>query len=91
MPTTFEAAVEKYLAARSPAAATRGIYRTTLRKWDRWGQGVSLEELGRKEIREFLDFVYERAVSQQEQNPGRTANKAREHHDVKKREQADPR
>ena len=27
MPTTLEAAVEKYLAARSPAAATRGIYR----------------------------------------------------------------
>lgn len=79
MPTTLEAAVDKYLAARSPAAATRGIYRTTLRKWDRWGQGVSLEELGRKEIREFLDFVYERAVTQQEQNPGRTANKAREH------------
>ncbi len=33
----------------------------------------------RKEIREFLNWVYERAVAQEGTNPGRTANKAREH------------
>lgn len=38
-----------------------------------------MERLGRKEIRDFLDWVYERAVTQEGTNPGRTANKAREH------------
>ncbi len=36
-------------------------------------------EPGRKEVRNFLDWVYERAVAQEGTNPGRTANKAREH------------
>jgi hypothetical protein len=35
--------------------------------------------LGRREIRDFLDWVYERAVNDEGTNPGRTANKAREH------------
>ena len=38
-----------------------------------------MEKLGRTEIREFLDWVYERAVTERGTNPGRTANKAREH------------
>ena len=37
-----------------------------------------IEELRRKEIREFLDWVYEHAVADEGTNPGRTANKARE-------------
>src|SRR5688572_14633769 len=36
-------------------------------------------QLGRTKIREFLDWVYEHAVQEQGTNPGRTANKAREH------------
>ena len=36
-------------------------------------------ELRRKDIREFLDWVYEQAVKDEGENPGRTANKAREH------------
>jgi hypothetical protein len=40
---------------------------------------VTLEQIGRKEVREFLDWVYERAVAEGGSNPGRTANKAREH------------
>jgi hypothetical protein len=40
---------------------------------------VPIEKLGRTEIREFLDWVYDRAVSECGTNPGRTANKAREH------------
>jgi hypothetical protein len=79
MPTTLDAAVDGYFAARNLARATRGVYRTTLKKWKEWGQGVPIEELGRKEIREFADWVYERAVTQEERNPGRTSNKAREH------------
>ena len=35
--------------------------------------------LAGKEIREFLDWVYDRAVADEGTNPGRTANKAREH------------
>jgi hypothetical protein len=40
---------------------------------------MPIEKLGRKEIREFLDWVYDLAVAEHGTNPGRTANKAREH------------
>jgi hypothetical protein len=43
------------------------------------GGGVRIEKLGRAEIREFLDWIYERAVADHGRNLGRTANKAREH------------
>jgi hypothetical protein len=43
------------------------------------GSRPPIEELQRKQIREFLDWVHERALAQQWTNPGRTANKAREH------------
>jgi len=79
MPTTLKTAIERYLRSGKPAQCTRNEYATTLRKWKTWGQGVSVERLGRKDIREFLDWVYERAVDEQGSNPGRTANKAREH------------
>jgi hypothetical protein len=71
--------VAKYLAAGNPARGTRDEYQTTLRKLKEWGSGVAIEQFGRKEIREFLDCVYERAVADEGTNPGRTANKAREH------------
>lgn len=62
-----------------PAQRTREEYSTTLKKWARWGNGVSVEQLGRKEIREFLDGVYEDAAGRLGGNPGRTANKVRSH------------
>lgn len=43
------------------------------------GVGGPVEGLRRKDIREFLDWVYERAVRDEATNPGRTTNKAREH------------
>jgi hypothetical protein len=43
------------------------------------GGGVPVENLSRKEVREFLDWVYERAVTLEGTNPGRTSNKARDH------------
>ncbi len=79
MSTILETAVAKYLRSGNPAQRTREEYSTTLRKWERWGGGVPLEKLGRKEIREFLDWVYEDAVAEQGSNPGRTANKVRSH------------
>src|SRR5688572_17620057 len=78
MATTLRAAVAKYLSSGSPAHGTRAEYRTTLKKWSEWGGGTPIERLGRKEIRDFLDWVYQRAVDQEGTNPGRTANKARE-------------
>lgn len=79
MPTTLHEAVSRYLRSSNPARGTRAEYRTTIIKWQQWGIEVPIERLGRKEIREFLDWVYERAVSDNGSNPGRTANKAREH------------
>ena len=78
MSTTLKTVVVKYLRAGRPARGTRDAYHTTLRKWKQWGGGVPIENLGRKEIREFLDWVYERAVMHEGTNPGRTTNKARE-------------
>ena len=79
MPTTLEDVVTKYLRSGNPAQRTREEYFTTLRKWARWGSEVSVEQLGRKEIREFLDWVYEDAAGRHGGNPGRTANKVRSH------------
>jgi integrase len=79
MPTTLRTAVGKYLGAGDPARGTRDEYHTTLRKWQKWGGGVPIEKLGRKEISRFLNWVFERAVFEDGMNPGRTANKAREH------------
>ena len=79
MPTTLKSAVQKYLGSTNPARGTRAEYSTTLKKWREWGGGVPIERIGRKEIREFLDWVYDRALANKGTNPGRTANKAREH------------
>jgi integrase len=79
MQTTFNATLESYLHAQPRSRGTRNEYYSTLRKWEQWGRGVPLEQLQRKDLREFLDWVYQRAVEDQGTNPGRTANKAREH------------
>ena len=79
MQTTFKAAVEGYLRSKALSRGTRNEYASTLRKWEQWGGGVPIEELRRKDVREFLDWVHQRAVADEGTNPGRTANKAREH------------
>lgn len=79
MSTTLESVITKYLRSGSPAQRTRVEYNTTLRKWSRWSGAVPLESLGRKEIREFLDWVYEDAASREGSTPGRTTNKVRSH------------
>ena len=78
MPTNLETAVERYLIAKRLSRGTRGEYLCTVKKWKEWGRNAPLEELGRKEIREFLDWVYQLAVEQEGTNPGRTANKSRQ-------------
>jgi hypothetical protein len=42
------------------------------------GGGVPVDQLRRRDVREFLDWVREQAVKDEGTNPGRTANKARE-------------
>lgn len=79
MPTSLRAAISSYARAANLAHGTRAEYQTTLTKWQHWGHGVPLERLSRKEIREFLDWVYEQALADQGANPGRTTNKARTH------------
>lgn len=64
MPTTFESDEKKYLHCSSPAQRTREEFATTLRNCSRWGGTVSLEHVGTKEIREFLDWVHEDASRQ---------------------------
>ena len=61
MVMTFRAAVESYLRAKSLARGTRNEYFSTLRKWEEWGAGLPIEDLRRRNVREFLDWVYERA------------------------------
>ncbi len=79
MTTTFKAAVDSYLRAKTLSRGTHNEYRSTVRKWEQWGGGSPIEALEHKEIREFLDWVHEHALAEQGTNPGRTANKAREH------------
>jgi hypothetical protein len=57
----------------------RPIRRRGSRPSCRWGGGPPIEALRHKEIREFLNWVHERALAEEGTNPGRTANKAREH------------
>jgi len=78
MSTSLESAVESYLRARSLSRGTRNEYASTLRKWKLWGQSIPIEDLSRKNIREFLDRVREEAIAEKGTNPGRAANKARE-------------
>ena len=69
MPTTLKTAAESYLRAKALSRATRNEYLSTLRKWERWGGGIPVEQLRRKDIREFLDWVYEQAVKDEGENP----------------------
>jgi hypothetical protein len=57
MQTTFSSAVESYLRAKPLARGTRNEYYSTLRKWEEWGGGASIEELRRRNIREFLESI----------------------------------
>ena len=79
MSMTLETVVARYLRSGHPAQRTREEYVTTLRKWQRWGGGTAIENLGRNELRAFLDWVHAEAVTQEGTNPGRTTNKVRSH------------
>ena len=77
--TTLADAIGRYLRANRLSRGTCNEYGSTLRKWRTWPGHVALEVLGRREISDFLEWVYDRAVERGGANPGRTANKAHEH------------
>ena len=78
MSTSPEKVAEKYLVAKKLSAGTRKEYRSTVTKWLTWGNGVNVDRIDRRHIREFLDWVHEKATKDGGSNAGRTANKARE-------------
>ena len=78
MPITLRDVVEKYLASKKLSSGTNKEYRGTVTKWLTWGNGVDLDQIERSHIREFLDWVHERAKDDGGTNAGRTANKSRE-------------
>lgn len=78
MSTALQNAVESYARARNLSSGTRGEYAATVKKSTKWGHAIPIEQLTRKDLREFLDWVHEQAVAEEGANPGRTANKARE-------------
>ncbi len=40
-------------------------HKGTVRKWELWGGGSPIEQLQHKQIREFLDWVHERALAEE--------------------------
>jgi hypothetical protein len=78
MSISLETVVVKYLDARNLSGGTRKEYKSTIAKWLAWEGYVDIDKIERTHIREFLDWVHEKAIEGGGSNPGRTANKARE-------------
>ena len=78
MSISLESVSAKYLTAKKLSGGTRKEYKSTVTKWTTWGNGVDVGEITRSHIRDFLDWVHEKAEQDGGSNPGRTANKARE-------------
>ncbi len=78
MSLTLRNILKRYFSNCNHSYGTRAEYRSTLNKWERWKPGITLNELNRKEIAEFLDYVFAAASDNNGKNPGRTSNKARE-------------
>ena len=78
MKLTLRNTLKRFFINCNHSNGTKAEYRSTLKKWESWNSGVDLNELGRKEIAEFLDYVFVVASDNQGKNPGRTSNKARE-------------
>ena len=72
MSTTLQNAVESYARARNLSRGTRNEYAATVKKWITWNHAIPIEQLSRKDIREFLDWVHEKAIVEE-------GNKSRPH------------
>ena len=78
MSISLEKVTAKYLVAKKLSTGTRKEYRSTVTKWLTWGQVVDVDQIERHHIRDFLDWVHDKASSDGGSNAARTANKARE-------------
>lgn len=78
MTLTLRKTLDRYFTSCDLSNGTQAEYRSTLNKWENWNSDISINQLGRKEIAEFLDLVFANATAKEGKNPGRTANKARE-------------
>ena len=78
MSISLKNVAEKYLRSKKLSTGTQKEYRSTVTKWLSWGQGVDVDQIERRHIRDFLDWVHDKATSDGGANAGRTANKARE-------------
>ena len=79
MSISLESVVVKYLEAKKLSRGTRKEYQSTVTKWNSWESHVDFDEIERAHVRDFLNQVYANAIENGGTNPGRTANKAREH------------
>ena len=55
MSISLENVTEKYLASKKLSSGTCKEYRSTVTKWIAWGKGVTVDEIGRAHLRDFLD------------------------------------
>jgi hypothetical protein len=78
MSISFESVATKYLAAKQLSSGACKEYRGAVTKWIAWGKGVDVDQIGRVHLRDFLDWVHEKAAADGGSNAGRTANKSRE-------------
>ena len=62
MSITLENVVIKYLSAKKLSSGTCKEYRSTATKWITWGKGVEVDQIERTHIRDFLDWVHEKAT-----------------------------
>lgn len=84
---SFVSLCDQYLDAKRAAPRTRDEYRTTCKRLGEWSSQIlhrcvspmQVSELSREVIKDFLDWVYAQAVSKGDKNPGRSANKRRDH------------
>jgi hypothetical protein len=72
MSISLEAVSAKYLTAKKLSGGSRKEYKSTITKWTAWGKGVDIDQIERTHIREFLDWVHEKAAENGGTNPGRT-------------------
>ncbi len=56
MSLTLRKTLDRYFKKCDLSNGTQAEYRSTLNKWENWNSNISIDQLGRKEISEFLDL-----------------------------------
>ena len=61
MSISLENVADKYLVTKKLSSGTCKEYRSTVTKWAAWGKGADVDQISRADLRDFLDWVYEKA------------------------------